>query len=127
MVIFRGGDGKTGYHQVDELSEAIHHVERLRNDEGIDHAQIFQMEEVTFECRPYFGVEVAASTAAPMPDDDLEPEDEAEAAAPAPLASWAARANEVPADEDASTEASEPTSALAAMVGEPAGASWPAH
>src|SRR3954454_1023142 len=100
MVIFRGGDGKTGYHQVDELSEAIHHVERLRNDEGVDHAQIFQMEEVTFEFRPYFRVEVATSTAAPMTDDELEPE--AEAAAPAPLASWAARANEVPADEDAS-------------------------
>ena len=134
MVIFRGGDGKPGYHQVDELSEAIHHVEHLRNNEGIDHAQIFQMEEVTFEFRPYFRVEVASATAAPMPGDDVEPEVEAEdeieaeEVAPAPVvASWAARVKEVPADPEPAKELAEPVSSLAAMVGEPAGEPWPAH
>ena len=134
MVIFRGGDGKPGYHQVDELSEAIHHVERLRNNEGIDHAQIFQMEEVTFEFRPYFRVEVATPTTEPTGSDDLDAEPEVDANAaevaaprPAPVASWAARVKEVPGDVDAATEVPEPASELAAMVGEPAGEPWPAH
>src|SRR4051794_3023134 len=131
MVIFRGGDGKPGYHQVDELSEAIHHVEHLRNNEGIDHAQIFQMEEVTFEFRPYFRVEVGTSSTAPMVDDDVEPEAEvepdAEEPAPTPVASWAARVQEVPAEPEPATEVLEPVSSLAAMVGEPAGEPWPAH
>src|SRR3954470_4448897 len=131
MVIFRGGDGKPGYHQVDELSEAIHHVEHLRNNEGIDHAQIFQMEEVTFEFRPYFRVEVGTSSPAsmagePEPEVEAEVEPEIEAVAPAPVASWAARVKEVPADAEAAPEA-EPVSALAAMLGEPAGEPWPAH
>src|SRR4051794_22581091 len=135
MVIFRGGDGKPGYHQVDELSEAIHHVEHLRNNEGIDHAQIFQMEEVTFEFRPYFRVEVGTSSPASMagePEPEVEAEIEAEvepeveAVASAPVASWAARVKEVPADVGAAPGAG-PVSALAAMLGEPAGEPWPAH
>src|SRR3954452_4844401 len=101
MVIFRGGDGKPGYHQVDELSEAIRHVEHLRNDEGIDHAQIFQLEEVAFEFRPYFRVEIETASSG-APTAEAEPEVAAEAApeaapeveAPAPVASWAARVKE---------------------------------
>src|SRR3954447_5523346 len=99
MVIFRGGDGKPGYHQVEALSDAIRHVEHLRNNEGIDHAQIFQLEEVTFEFRPYFRVEVGTSNAAPMGDADADAESQPEAeveteaeleVAPAPVvASWA--------------------------------------
>src|SRR4051812_35829588 len=99
MVIFRGGDGNPGYHQVDALSDAIKHVEHLRNDEGIDHAQIFQLEEVAFESPPFFRVEIAtATTAAPMAEDEPELEaPEAEVEAPAPVASWAARVTETTA------------------------------
>jgi len=64
MVIFRTGDGKTGYHQAEVLEEAVHYVERIRNAEGVEQARIFRLEEIRFEFRPYFHVQVADSTPA---------------------------------------------------------------
>jgi hypothetical protein len=61
MVSYRGQDGKQSYHQADELSDAIQFVEHLRNDEAVDHARIFKMEELNFEFRPYYRVELATS------------------------------------------------------------------
>ena len=58
MVIFRGSDGKPGYHQIDGLDEAVRFVERLRNGENVDQARIFKMDEVGFSFRPYFKVEI---------------------------------------------------------------------
>jgi len=65
MVSYRGSDGKQCYHQTDELSDAIGFVERLRNDEGIDVARIFKLEELSFEFRPVFKVELAAELPPP--------------------------------------------------------------
>jgi hypothetical protein len=69
MVIFRSTDGRPGYHQADELDEAVAYVERLRNEEGVEHARIFRLDEVTFEFRPYFRVAIAPPepAAPPMP------------------------------------------------------------
>lgn len=61
MVIYRGADGSPGYHQTDEVHDAVAYVEQLRNDEGVQEAKIFRMEEVTFEYRPYFRVELTSS------------------------------------------------------------------
>ncbi len=58
MVIYRTADGQPGYHQADELDEAVRFVERLRNGDGVDGARIFKMEEVSFDFRPYFKVEI---------------------------------------------------------------------
>ena len=58
MVIFRGAEGKPGYHQTDELDAAVAFVERLRNDDGVTDIRVFRMEEVSIEFRPYFRVEV---------------------------------------------------------------------
>ena len=58
MVIYRTGDGQPGYHQTEELDEAVKYVERLRNGDGVDGARIFRMEEVNFDFRPYFKVEI---------------------------------------------------------------------
>ena len=58
MVIYRTADGQPGYHQAEELDEAVRFVERLRNGEGVDGARIFKMEEVNFDFRPYFKVEI---------------------------------------------------------------------
>jgi hypothetical protein len=58
MVIYRTADGQPGYHQADELDEAVRFVERLRNGDGVDGARIFRMEEVNFDFRPYFKVEI---------------------------------------------------------------------
>ena len=67
MVIFRSGEGKAGYHQADALEDAIRFVERLRNCENVEQARIFRMEEVRFEYRPYFRVEVGAASSSPEP------------------------------------------------------------
>lgn len=61
MVIYRGADGKPGYHQTDDIHDAVMYVESLRNDKDVDHARIFRLEEVTFEYRPYYRVEINAS------------------------------------------------------------------
>ena len=115
MVIFRGGDGKPGYHQAEELGEAIQYVERLRNDDGVEHARIFHMDEVSFEFRPYFRVEVGAAAGAP----EL-------VVVPLPSA-WAhTRGCAAPARELVPVEAPV-LEALTAIVGEPAGEPWPDH
>ncbi len=61
MVIYRGPDGSPGYHQTDEVHDAVAFVEQLRNDKGVEEARIFRMEQVNFEYRPYFRVELTAS------------------------------------------------------------------
>lgn len=116
MVIFRGTDGKPGYRQAEELSEAIQYVEHLRNDDGLEHARIFRLEEVSFEFRPYFRVEVGAGTAEPAPAM-AEATNEWALAGPAEMAAVAA--------EPVPVEAPMSDAALTAMVGEPAGAPWP--
>ena len=81
MVIFRSSDGKTGYHQAEVLEEAVHYVERIRNAEGVEQAKIFRLEEVRFEFRPYFHVQVAETApAVPAVAATAEPVDEAVAA-----------------------------------------------
>ncbi len=60
MVIYRGADGSPGYHQTDEVHDAVAVVERLRNQEGVEEARIFRMEQVNFEYRPYFRVELTS-------------------------------------------------------------------
>lgn len=64
MVIYRGADGKPGYHQTDDIHDAVSFVEQMRNDEGVEHARIFRLEEVVFEYRPYYRVELQG--AAPL-------------------------------------------------------------
>ena len=121
MVIFQGGDGKPGYHQVDDLDEAIQHVEHLRNDEGVEQARIFHTEEVAFEFRPYFRVEVGGAAAAT---------EQPAAEAPAPVrprtSPWTRPLEQAPEPQPALVEAAvvEPQpleAALKAIVGEPAG------
>ena len=93
MVIFRGADGKAGYHQADALDEAVRFVERVRNEEGVDAAHIFRLQEVPFEFRQYFRVELRPPDGSP--GDDADPGDGADAAADA-----AAHPAPVPVDGD---------------------------
>lgn len=64
MVIFQSSEGMPGYHQTDSLDDAVRFVESLRNDQDVDHARIFRMEEVPFEFHPYFRVELGKSDGA---------------------------------------------------------------
>lgn len=65
MVIYRGVDGKPGYHQTDDIHDAVGFVEQMRNEEGVEHARIFRLEEVVFEYRPYYRVELTDATSQP--------------------------------------------------------------
>ena len=87
MVIYRTADGQPGYHQAEELEDAVQFVERLRNTEGVDHPRIFRMEEVTFDFRPYFRVEIGAEgepidapVVPPVPEPSWTPDPIAEPA-----------------------------------------------
>ena len=59
MVIYRGADGKPGYQQAEDIHDAVTFVEQMRNEDGVEHARIFRLEEVVFEYRPYYRVELA--------------------------------------------------------------------
>ena len=70
MVIYRGADGKPGYHQTDDIHDAVMYVESLRNDKDVDHARIFRLDEVTFEYKPYYRVELSSGPAASVSAGD---------------------------------------------------------
>ncbi len=59
VVNWQGPDGSPGWYAVAELTDAAAYVERLRNTEGVEGAKIYQLEEVAFELKPYFRVELA--------------------------------------------------------------------
>ena len=108
MVIYRGTDGSPGYHQTDEVHDAVAFVEQLRNEQGVEEARIFRMEQVTFESRPYFRVELTASG----------PSLAAPAATPAVSAAptVSAEAPAAPPAEAAAPEVTEPAAGTATSV-----------
>lgn len=61
MVIYRKLDGKPGFEQSDSLDQAIRFVERLRNDDGVESARIYRLEQVEFSFEPFFRVRVDGS------------------------------------------------------------------
>src|SRR4051812_24002274 len=60
MVIFQTPDGNPGYNQFETVEEAVEFVEKLRNDQGIDNARMFALEEIKFDLKPYYRVELQA-------------------------------------------------------------------
>jgi hypothetical protein len=109
MVIYRGIDGKPGYHQTDDIHDAIGFVEQMRNDEGVEHARIFRLEEVVFEYRPYYRVELAAGAPAPVgltgtPPSQLGESTEAPEATAVPVGPGTAPQPEVSGPIDLSDE-----------------------
>jgi hypothetical protein len=93
MVIFRTPEGKPGYQPAETVQDAVEVVERLRNDEGVENVRIFRLEEVQFEYRPYYKVEIAGAGA------DTDP-------APPQVEIVGGRTDEVPSDD---VEFEEPT------------------
>lgn len=98
MVIFQAPGGNPGYNQFDSLESAVDFVEQLRNDRDVTNVRIFALEEVKFEMRPYFKVELQAlnsgapapsaspSASAPAAPGPAESETPAASAAPSPPA-----------------------------------------
>jgi hypothetical protein len=97
MVSYRSSDGKQSYHQTDELSDAMQYVEHLRNAESVEHARIFKLEELSFEYRPYYRVELA--TTLPPPPAVATAETEWLTTAEKPAAKPVEIADEAPAEE----------------------------
>jgi len=86
MVLYTGLDGAPSFGRCDELPGAVAEVERLRNEESIEDAKIYRLEEVKFEIKPYFRVELPDSSAviAPAPSVVAESPDYA----PVDTPSW---------------------------------------
>ena len=76
MVIFQNPEGDPGYNQFESIDEAVSFVEKIRNEQSIDSIRIFELDEVKFDLKPYYKVELLAlKSGAP-----------AQAPAPAPAA-----------------------------------------
>ena len=58
MVIFQTPDGNPGYNQFETLDEAVRFVEKLRNEQSVETARMFALEEVKFDFKPYFKVNI---------------------------------------------------------------------
>ena len=67
IVAFEGADRVPAYHRCEELADAVSFVEKLRNDRGVETVQIFRTEEVRFDFKPYYRVELGALSAGPTP------------------------------------------------------------
>ena len=94
MVIFQNPDGDPGYNQFESVEEAVSFVEQIRNGQGIDSIRIFELNEVKFELKPYYKVELQALTAGSTP---ARPSAPIAQPAPAPPARPAAPAPAAPA------------------------------
>lgn len=79
MVIFRTPDGKPGYQQADDPGDIVATVERLRNEDGVENVRIYRMEEVEFEYKVRYTVELKDPSLAAAGAPDAAP-------APAPAA-----------------------------------------
>lgn len=62
MVIFRTADGKPGYVPAEGVRDAVEAVERLRNEDGADNVRIYRMEEVAFEYKVHYSVQIKDPT-----------------------------------------------------------------
>lgn len=111
MVIYRSSDGKPGYQQVEELEEAIRFVERLRNEQGVTDAKLFDLVEVPISFKAYYQVEVGSRGAVEV---SSSPADPAPAPAPGPAAPPAASAS-ASSPEPVKAVAAEPVSAEPAV------------
>jgi hypothetical protein len=130
MVIFQTPGGSPGYNQFETLDEAVSFVEQLRNDQDVANARIFALEEIKFEFKPYFRVELQALNAGSPTPGAPAPIQAAPAVAPAPQAEAPAAAP-VPQGAPAGAGAfnpvpEQPAPAVAPVAAPPAPAAPPA-
>ncbi len=100
IVVYQREDGSSGVEECADLDLAVVTAERLRNVDAVERPRIFKTEEITYDFKPYYRVEVtsAASTAAA-----------ATASAAAPVAESAPAAEEPAAAETSETVDAEPS------------------
>jgi hypothetical protein len=121
MVIFRTPEGKPGYQPAETVEDAVSVVERLRNEDGVENVRIFRLEELAFEYRPYYKVELAGAPgdspstptqifSVPRPSDQADG-DVAEPTGEAEHGDEAEHGEEAVASDDSATDASDSTEA----------------
>jgi len=88
MVIYRSAEGKPAYHQTEELADAASFVERIRNEDAIESARIFRLDEIIFDYKTVYRVRISGN-------DELA--GRAPAERPAPVAPPVATPAQVPA------------------------------
>jgi hypothetical protein len=117
LVKYTKADGQTGDHEVDELHDAIAYVERLRNEERAESARIFRVEEVIFEFKAYYRVELGGTSSLAIQPPAVAP---TPAPSPAPAEDLAAPPLwEPPAESTPVAEQEAPSPVLTAEI-EPA-------
>ena len=94
MVLYTGLDGVAAFGRREELTGAVAEVERLRNEQSIEDAKIYRLDEVKFEIKPYFRVEIPDSVVSSI-SESAPPTDQAPPA-PAMTAAPAATVADVP-------------------------------
>jgi hypothetical protein len=67
IVVFEGSERVPTFHRCEELADAVSFVEKLRNDRGVEKVQIYRTEEVRFDFKPYYRVELGALGAGSTP------------------------------------------------------------
>jgi len=67
IVIYRSTDGKSGYHQVEDLQKAVNYVEMLRNEQGVEDSRIYRLEQIAFRFETVYKVAVDGGETPPPP------------------------------------------------------------
>lgn len=66
IVVYQRADGSAGVEECGDLDLAIVTAERLRNVDSVERPRIFKTEEISYDFRPYYRVEVTTAS------DDVE-------------------------------------------------------
>ncbi len=61
IVVYLRADGSSGVEECADLDLAVVAAERLRNVDSVERPRIFKTEEVTYDFKPYYRVEVTTS------------------------------------------------------------------
>ena len=83
VVIYRPPSGPEAHLRVADAAEALAAVERLRNEDGVESATIYELREVPFSLEPYYRARLAGDPEdAPEDAPEVRAEDQRPAAEP---------------------------------------------
>lgn len=97
IVVYQRTDGSSGVEECADLDLAVVSAERLRNVDSVERPRIFKTEEITYDFKPYYRVEVTTTGSG---TDKASSDDEW---SPAPAASGASASTSTFSSEAAST------------------------
>ncbi len=72
LVIVHSADDMS-FHPCNDLDSAVAAIERLRNEDGVESCELFEMNPISFEFRPYYHVAIGDHSAQPGAETHLAP------------------------------------------------------